>query len=1039
MRKGNHPIKVIQSPTTPVKYIQNYPKTNNSAIDLIPEYYDQKELEPSPSLNYNKYINNNYYKVQTYQKNSNESDDDSPNNINYFLNKNNSGPLRNKRIITSNKNYPANYSYYESKYSKKTTNSQKYNFNNNTYSVVRNNNNYKMKSYSNEKIKIYNNSISNSLIENLNRSHILFLKSSSNKNYNDYNTISPISPNKKPTEIFYSTDLKNQVNYQQKIENNNMKKKTNIIIYKEPFNSSINLTQKTKQIESPSIYSHDKLYNQNNNYSISNDSMKKKEDNLTDKNIHSLHSKSLKTASFSNTINNFHNNNYLKDRNNLNIINNKNNNLKQNNFKKVIKYINRSNDNINTNNKDNNVHPFKLKEDETSVINNNINNTTFNITYINENKNYIKKVYSNVILKPQSRDKFSLDNENQKEKIVVKDDRLLSNDVSRTPEQGIKIIRAKPIKVYTPLPDKFKKNNNQSELIKKVSFFNEKQENNQLKRNENNYMNEIKNIIYNSKPINQTNSRNSKDKKSSLYKEKNVQNNNHTLINDINLNQQSKNEGSESNLSINIKKIKEKSNNRDYKLIYNAKITQTKYRKKSDTLSAILIQNKINNKNTNTNTLTINANKSNISKTASKITKFTGPKINKSSLEVLNKKNNQNIESSKITQKKNNNEKRQINTPSNLSKLTIINTSSSNKTNEKNIRNKKEEILENKINKVNPFRLEEKEKEKNYRKKTLDVSKNNIKKEKEKIEKIVYIKKIEGTTLAGKNEKGITKTNQDTFFIEKNVNGVDNFNIFGVLDGHGDNGHLASKFVHNYIITQIKNHPLIKNERDPKKIYSKIIADGYQFLAKIYLDADVQITHQGFDCSRSGTTCIIIIQLLEHIICANTGDSRAMIVYDEDDNLFKSQVYPLSYDCKPELPNEKERILESGGVVEKAYYSDDEDGEYSGPFRVWVKGEDFPGLAMSRSIGDMDAKKVGVIPNPQIVEYNIDKLSKYFVIASDGIWEFISNEDCMEISNQYFLRNDCLGLCRELTRRASELWQTNDIIRDDITIVVGFF
>ena len=594
MRKGNHPIKVIQSPTTPVKYIQNYPKTNNSAIDLIPEYYDQKELEPSPSLNYNKYINNNYYKVQTYQKNSNESDDDSPNNINYFLNKNNSGSLRNKRIITSNKNYPANYSYYESKYSKKTTNSQKYNFNNNTYSVVRNNNNYKMKSYSNEKIKIYNNSISNSLIENLNRSHILFLKSSTNKNYNDYNTISPISPNKKPTEIFYSTDLKNQVNYQQKIENNNMKKKTNIIIYKEPFNSITNLTQKTKQIETPSIYSHDKLYNQNNNYSISNDSMKKKEDNLTDKNIHSLHSKSLKTASFSNTINNFHNNNYIKDRNNLNIINNKNNNIKQNNFKKVIKYINRSNDNINTNNKDNNVHPFKLKEDETSVINNNINNTTFNITYINENKNYIKKVYSNVILKPQSRDKFSLDNENQKEKIVVKDDRLLSNDVSRTPEQGIKIIRAKPIKVYTPLPDKFKKNNNQSELFKKVSFFNEKQENNQLKRNENNYMNEIKNIIYNSKPINQTNSRNSKDKKSSLYKEKNVQNNNHTLINDINLNQQSKNEGSESNLSINIKKIKEKSNNRDYKLIYNAKITQTKYRKKSDTLSAILIQNKIN-------------------------------------------------------------------------------------------------------------------------------------------------------------------------------------------------------------------------------------------------------------------------------------------------------------------------------------------------------------------------------------------------------------------------------------------------------------
>ena len=151
---------------------------------------------------------------------------------------------------------------------------------------------------------------------------------------------------------------------------------------------------------------------------------------------------------------------------------------------------------------------------------------------------------------------------------------------------------------------------------------------------------------------------------------------------------------------------------------------------------------------------------------------------------------------------------------------------------------------------------------------------------------------------------------------------------------------MASKFVKSYIINQIKTHPQIKNEKDPKKIYSKLISNGFKILAKIYLDSDIQIQHQGFDCSRSGTTCIIIIQLLEHIICANTGDSRAMVVFDEDDNLFKSKIYPLSYDCKPELPNEKLRIEESGGVVEKAYYSDDEDGEYSGPYRVWAKGED---------------------------------------------------------------------------------------------------
>ena len=34
-------------------------------------------------------------------------------------------------------------------------------------------------------------------------------------------------------------------------------------------------------------------------------------------------------------------------------------------------------------------------------------------------------------------------------------------------------------------------------------------------------------------------------------------------------------------------------------------------------------------------------------------------------------------------------------------------------------------------------------------------------------------------------------------------------------------------------------------------------------------------------------------------------------------------------------------------------------GAYVGPFRVWARGTDYPGLAMSRSIGDFKAKSVG--------------------------------------------------------------------------------
>ena len=168
------------------------------------------------------------------------------------------------------------------------------------------------------------------------------------------------------------------------------------------------------------------------------------------------------------------------------------------------------------------------------------------------------------------------------------------------------------------------------------------------------------------------------------------------------------------------------------------------------------------------------------------------------------------------------------------------------------------------------------------------------------------------------------------------------------------------------------------------------------------------------------------------------GDSRAIIVFDEkrDDNLMNSKIYPLSYDCKPELPNELARIIAYGGCVERAY---DVENAECGPFRVWAKDKDYPGLAMSRSIGDMDAKKIGVIPNPQIVEYTIDHSSKYLIVASDGIWEFIGSEDAMKYSNKYYIRNDPIGLCHDLSKRAIALWEKNDCIIDDITVLVVFF
>lgn len=64
-------------------------------------------------------------------------------------------------------------------------------------------------------------------------------------------------------------------------------------------------------------------------------------------------------------------------------------------------------------------------------------------------------------------------------------------------------------------------------------------------------------------------------------------------------------------------------------------------------------------------------------------------------------------------------------------------------------------------------------------------------------------------------------------------------------------------------------------------------------------------------------------------------------------------------------------------------------GKYQGAHRVWIQDKDFPGLAMSRSIGDKLAQSVGVIPLPDVTIYKInrDEYEYVLVSASDGIWD----------------------------------------------------
>lgn len=53
--------------------------------------------------------------------------------------------------------------------------------------------------------------------------------------------------------------------------------------------------------------------------------------------------------------------------------------------------------------------------------------------------------------------------------------------------------------------------------------------------------------------------------------------------------------------------------------------------------------------------------------------------------------------------------------------------------------------------------------------------------------------------------------------------------------------------------------------------------------------------------------------------------------------------------------------------------------------RVWLPDENYPGLAMSRSLGDFQLKRHGVICTPQVVYHRITDRDLFIVLASDGV------------------------------------------------------
>ena len=293
---------------------------------------------------------------------------------------------------------------------------------------------------------------------------------------------------------------------------------------------------------------------------------------------------------------------------------------------------------------------------------------------------------------------------------------------------------------------------------------------------------------------------------------------------------------------------------------------------------------------------------------------------------------------------------------------------------------------------------------------------------------------------AGKNKNGEHKINQDLYIILVSIGKIKGFNIFGVLDGHGSQGHLVSQFCKDYFIKKFKEFASqckSENIYTPEGIYNKLSLSNFQYIIDIFKRADIEMSNQNlFDFNYNGTTCNLVIQLNKYLICANVGDSRAILIYDDDTNTNQG-IYVFSEDHMPESPQEYQRIINSGGMVDK--YTD-QYGNKVGPFRVYKLGDNttYIGLGVSRALGDMATKNYGVTSEPQIKQYKINHNTKFMTICSDGVWKYLSNEDVRNLGNVYYKNKDIKSFCNNLMVDACKKW-TQNTRRDDITIVSVFF
>ncbi|KAG7033746.1 putative protein phosphatase 2C 73, partial [Cucurbita argyrosperma subsp. argyrosperma] len=275
-------------------------------------------------------------------------------------------------------------------------------------------------------------------------------------------------------------------------------------------------------------------------------------------------------------------------------------------------------------------------------------------------------------------------------------------------------------------------------------------------------------------------------------------------------------------------------------------------------------------------------------------------------------------------------------------------------------------------------------------------------------------------------QRGRKGVNQDSMTIWEDFSGEKDLVFCGVFDGHGPSGHRVARYARDVLPTKlskaIKKHPS-KPEDGLVSIWEAAFEESFkEFDRELGYDSSI-------DCFCSGATAVTIIKQGEHLVVANLGDSRAVLCTRGD----KHQHIPiqLTVDHKPNIPCEAERIHNSHGRIT----AEKEDPDIH---RVWVPDADYPGLAMSRSLGDFCLKDYGVISNPQISYRNLTRKDEFIVLATDGVWDVLTNKQVINIVASAKNRSTAAKLVVKLAVREWKRRFPGSMI-DDCAVICVFF